>query len=98
MRVWHGVYALRAPDISGRLAALDLIAGKPIVACMNTAAALYGFDTEPDDSIHIIDPGVRMRPSPELMVHQRIGAPLKRVRGRLATTPRFIAEPACATS
>ena len=91
VRVWHGVYALSAPDISGRLAALDLIAGKPIVACMNTAAALYGFDTEPDDSIHVLDPGVRMRPTPELMVHQRIGAPLKRVRGRLATAPAWTA-------
>jgi len=47
-RVWHGFYSLTPPDLHVRLAALDLIAGKPIVACMNTAADLYGFNTEPD--------------------------------------------------
>lgn len=91
VRVRHGVYALTTPDDHARLAALDLVAGKPIVACMNTAAHLYGFDTEPDDNLHILDPGVRMRPSTELTVHQRVGAPLKRVRGRLATAPAWTA-------
>jgi hypothetical protein len=32
---------------------------------------------------------VRMRPSRSLMVHQRIGAPLRRVEGRLATAPAW---------
>src|SRR4029077_12238945 len=87
IRVCHGVYALDEPDIVGKLAAFDLVAGQPIVACMGTAAALYGFDTENTSRVHILDPGVRMRPSRSLMVHQRIGAPLRRVEGRLATTP-----------
>jgi hypothetical protein len=65
--------------------------GKLIVACMATAAQLYGFDTEKDDRIHILDPGVRMRPTSGLMVHQRIGAPLRRVQGRLATAPAWTA-------
>jgi hypothetical protein len=91
VRVWHGVYALRPPDLLGRLAALDLATGKKMVACMNTAACLYDFDTEPDERIHILDPGVRMRPSPELMVHQRVGAPLNRIKGRLATAPAWTA-------
>ena len=91
VRVWHGVYALNAPDLLGRLAALDLIAGESMVACMNTAARLYDFDTEPDERIHVLDPGVRMRPSPRLMVHQRVGAPLKRIQGRLATAPAWTA-------
>jgi hypothetical protein len=91
VRVWHGVYALYPPDTVGRLAALDLIAGKPLVACLNTAAALYGFDTEGGDVIHVLDPGVRMRPTVGLMVHQRLGAPLQRVRDRLATTPAWTA-------
>jgi hypothetical protein len=91
VRVWHGVYALSPPDLFGRLAALDLIAGKSIVACMNTAADLYGFNIEPDERIHVLDPGVRMRPNPELMVHQRVGAPLKRIQGRLATAPAWTA-------
>ena len=91
IRVWHGVYALGPPDAVGRLAGLDLMTGKAIVACMGTAAQLYGFDTEKDDRIHILDPGVRMRPTSGLMVHQRVGAPLRRVDGRLATAPAWTA-------
>jgi hypothetical protein len=88
-RVWHGVYSQRPPDDHGRLAALDLVAGRPIVACMNTAADLYAFNTEPDDRIHILNPGIRMRPNKNLRMHQRVGAPLERVRGRLATAPAW---------
>jgi hypothetical protein len=91
VRVWHGVYALCPPDVLGRLAGLNLMTGKQMVACMATAAHLYGFDTEEDDRIHVLDPGVRMRPTPSLMVHQRIGAPLRRVEGRLATAPAWTA-------
>ena len=89
IRVWHGVYALDQPDLLAKLAALDLLSGQPIVACMATAAALYGFDIEGSSRVHILDPGVRMRPSRNLMVHQRIGAPLRRVEGRLATAPAW---------
>lgn len=91
IRVCHGVYGLTEPDLIGRLAALDLLARQPIVACMGTAATLYGFDTETTSRLHILDPGVRMRPSAGLMVHQRIGAPLRRVDGRLATAPAWTA-------
>lgn len=91
IRVRHGVYALHPPSTIDRLAALDLVSGNSIVACMNTAAELFGFGTEDDGRIHILDPGVRMRPSSELMVHQRIGAPLKRIHGRLTTAPAWTA-------
>ena len=91
LRVWHGIYALSPPNAVGRLEGLDLMTGKPIVACMATAAQLYGFDTEKNDRIHILDPGVRMRPTSGLAVHQRIGAPLRRVEGRLATAPAWTA-------
>jgi very-short-patch-repair endonuclease len=90
IRVCHGVYASSEQDFLGKLAALDRLAGQPVVACLGTAAALYGFDTESTSRLHILDPGVRMRPSRVslgLMVHQRIGAPLRRVEGRLATAP-----------
>ncbi|MGB8389899.1 MAG: type IV toxin-antitoxin system AbiEi family antitoxin domain-containing protein [Mycobacterium sp.] len=89
IRVCHGAYATSEPDVLGKLAALDLVASQPIVACMGTAAALYGFDTERTSRLHVLDPGVRMRPSTGLMVHQRIGAPLRRVAGRLATAPAW---------
>ena len=91
VRVWHGVYAQQPPDLVGRLAALDLMAGISIVACMGTAAALHGFSIEEDDRVHILDPGVRMRPNRNLFVHQRIGAPLRRVSGRLVTAPAWTA-------
>jgi hypothetical protein len=91
IRVWHGVYAQHLPSTIDRLAALDLVSGKSIVACMHTAAQLHGFSTEHDGRIHILDPAVRMRVSAELMVHQRIGAPLKRIQGRLATAPAWTA-------
>lgn len=91
IRVCHGVYTFREPDVLLKLTALDLLAGQPIVACMGTAAALYGFDTESTSRIHVLDPGVRMRPSRNVMVHQRIGAPLRRVEGRLATGPAWTA-------
>jgi hypothetical protein len=85
------VYALSPPDTVGRLAGLDLATGKDIVACMATAAKLFGFDTEGDKRLHILDPGVRMRPTKTLMVHQRLNAPLQRVKGRLATAPAWTA-------
>jgi hypothetical protein len=91
MRVCHGVYVSRPPDVFGRLAALDLMMGQSLVACMSTAADLYGFDTERDRRIHVLDPGVRMRPNVDLMVHQRTGGRLRRVRGRLATAPAWTA-------
>jgi hypothetical protein len=89
IRICHGVYAVGRPDVLRQLAALDLLAREPVVSCMGTAAALYGFDTEKTSRIHILDPGVRMRPSSNLMVHQRVGAPLRRVEGRLATAPAW---------
>jgi hypothetical protein len=91
IRVWHGVYSLAPPDVHAKLTGLDLIARERMVPCMNTAAHLYGFDMEQDDNVHVLDPGVRMRPTAGLVVHQRVGAPLKRVNGRLATAPAWTA-------
>lgn len=91
VRVWYGVYGATAPDLLGRLAALDLFVGQRVVACMGTAAALYGFDLENTSAVHVLDPGVRMRPTVGLMVHQRAGAPLQLVAGRLATAPAWTA-------
>lgn len=91
IRVRRGIYALQPPDRDTRLAALDIACGKEIVMCMHTAAEEYGFCTEPDERLHILDPGVRVRPMPDLVVHQRIGGPLRRVNGRLATAPAWTA-------
>jgi len=91
VRVWYGVYAAREPNLLGRLVALDIFMGQHAVVCMGTAATLYEFDTENPTAIHVLDPGVRMRPTVGLMVHQRTGAPLQRIAGRLATTPAWTA-------
>ena len=91
IRVWSGVYATREPTTRDRLAALDLLMRHEAVACLGTAAALYGFDTEATTAVHIFDDGTRMRPTVGLMVHQRTGAPIRRVAGRLATTPAWTA-------
>ncbi|OBA88489.1 hypothetical protein A5662_25180 [Mycobacteriaceae bacterium 1482268.1] len=90
-RVWRGVYSPSPPDVVGKLNGLDLIARERMVACMSTAAQMYGFDTEKGERIHVLDPGVRMRPAAGLMVHQRTGAPLTRVHNRLATAPAWTA-------
>jgi hypothetical protein len=90
-RVWYGVYAAQEPNLLGRLAALDMFMGQQAVACMGTAAVLHGFDTENTTAIHVLDPGRRMRPTVGLMVHQRAGAPLQRIAGRLATAPAWTA-------
>jgi hypothetical protein len=91
VRVCHGVYAIAPPDVTGKLAALELMVGKTMVACMGTAADLQGFDTEGDPRMHVLDPGIRVRPSKGVMVHQRVGAPLCSVGGRLATAPAWTA-------
>jgi hypothetical protein len=91
VRVCHGVYASSPPDVLGRLAALDLMVGASVVPCMGTAVGLHGFDTERDSRLHFLDPGIRMRPTAGLMVHQRTGAPLRRAQGRLATAPAWTA-------
>lgn len=91
VRVWSGVYTTRTPTTADRLAALDLLMGQEAVACLGTAAALYGFDTESTTAVHVLDDGTRMRPTVGLMVHQRTGAPIQRVASRLATAPAWTA-------
>jgi hypothetical protein len=91
VRVWYGVYGAEEPNLLGRLAALDIFMRSHAVACMGTAAVLHGFDTENTAVVHVLDPGVRMRPTVGLTVHQRHGARLQRVDGRLATAPAWTA-------
>lgn len=91
IRVRRGIYAMTPPGAAAKLAALDLATGTDIVVCMHTAAEVYGFSTELDDRLHILDPGIRLRPRADLVVHQRIGAPLRRIKGRLATAPAWTA-------
>jgi len=74
VRFWYGVYAVTQPNLLQRLIALDIFMGRHVVACLGTAAALYGFDLEATSALHVLDPGVRMRPTKGLRVRQRTGA------------------------
>ena len=91
IRVWRGVYSTTTPDLLMRLRALDMLAGEHAVACMHTAAELYGFSVNSSGAVHVLDPGFRLRPTAGLVVHQRRGAPLQLVSSRRATSPAWTA-------
>lgn len=91
-RLWHGIYCRGEADDGLRLRGLDLACGRPVAACLGTAAALHGFDTEQPDDLHVLSPpGSRLRSADGLVVHRRDGAPLTIVRGRPATTAAWTA-------
>jgi len=91
IRVWHGVYSTVEPDLMIRLWALDLLSGGHAVACLHTAATLYGFGVQDNPAVHVLDPGNGLRSATGLVVHRREGAPLQRVSSRRATTPAWTA-------
>jgi hypothetical protein len=91
-KVWHGIYGRGEMTAALRLRGLDLLAGTTVAACMHTAAAAYGFDTEDTSNLHVLNPGGRRLHSTRgLVVHRRDGAPLTVVRGRPATVPPWTA-------
>lgn len=91
-RIWQGVYCHGEPDDTMRLRGLDLSCGSTVAVCLNTAAALHGFDTERPVDLHVLSPPKsRLRSTGGLVVHRRDGAPLSDARGRLATAPAWTA-------
>jgi hypothetical protein len=91
-RMWHGIYCRGEPTDDLRLRGLDLSCGKPVAVCLGTAAALYGFDTEEPEALHVLDPpGCALRSADGLEVHRRDGAPLVMRDGRRATSPAWTA-------
>jgi hypothetical protein len=91
-RLWQGVYCLGEPSDELRLRALDLTCGTPVPACLGTAAALYGFDTEEPADLHVLSPpGCRLRSADGLTVHRRDGASIDVVAGRPATAAAWTA-------
>ncbi len=92
VKIWPGIYSLGEPDRLRLLRGLDLRCGEPVVACLSTAAAMYGFDTEDDPNLHVLNPvGHRLRHDDGLRVHRREGAPLTTWRGRRLTRPDWTA-------
>lgn len=91
-RIWQGIYCLGEPDDLLRLRGLDLTCGTTVPVSLGTAAAMYGFDTEPPADLHVLSPtGSRLRSVDGLIVHRRDGAPLTVVGGRPATAPAWTA-------
>lgn len=91
-KVWYGVYGRGEMTTELRLRGLDLAAGAKVAVCLNTAAEVYGFDTERDPALHVLNPvGRQLRPTRGLVVHRREGAPLTMVAGRPITTPAWTA-------
>lgn len=91
-RIWQGIYCRGEPDDLLRLKGLDLSCGTKVAACLGTAAAMHGFDTEEPRDLHVLDPpGCHLRSADGLVVHRRDGAPLVLVDGRRATSPAWTA-------
>jgi hypothetical protein len=91
-KVWHGIYGRGEPTAALRLRGLDLLTGTTVAACMHTAAAAHGFDTEDTSNLHVLNPGGRrLHSTSGLVVDRREGAPLTVVRGRPATAPAWTA-------
>lgn len=92
VKIWPGVYSLGAPDRRTLLRGLDIRCGEPVVACLSTAAAAFGFDTEDVTALHVLNPlGHRLRSAAGLVVHRRAGAPLTIWAGRPVTRPGWTA-------
>ncbi|MBI3224733.1 MAG: hypothetical protein HYZ39_06710 [Mycolicibacterium cosmeticum] len=91
-RLWQGIYCLGEASDELRLRGLDLSTGTSVPVCLGTAAAGYGFDTENNQLLHVLNPPRgQLRSADGLLVHRREGAPLADVGGRLATAPNWTA-------
>ncbi|WP_186241907.1 PDDEXK family nuclease [Mycobacterium simulans] len=91
-KVWHGIYGRGEITDAVRLRGLDLATGTRVAVCLGTAAAAYGFDTEGDNYLHVLNPSrQQLRPTRGLVVHRRRGAPLTIIAGRPITTPAWTA-------
>lgn len=92
VKIWPGIYSEPNPNRTIRLNGLDLRCGETVAICLGTAAAVYGFDTEETDRLHVLNPvGCRLRDGAGLVVHRRNGAPLTSHRRRLLTAPAWTA-------
>jgi hypothetical protein len=91
-RLWQGIYCRGEPTDALRLRGVDLSCGRTVAVCLSTAAARYGFDTEDDAALHVINPPrQQLRSADGLVVHRREGAPLTIVDGRPVTAPAWTA-------
>lgn len=92
VRIWPAIYCLGEPTTGIRLRGLELHCGEPIVTCLGSAAAVFGFDTENTPDLHVLNPeGHLLRTGNGVVVHRREGAPLTTVGDRPITEPAWTA-------
>lgn len=88
--VWQGCYSTVAGPLgpAALLTAAALSLDRPVVGCLHTAAALYGFDTVPDQRVHILGPTSSTSIRAGLIVHRApTHAPLGSMDGLSLTDP-----------
>jgi len=79
VRVFHGVYRSAHTDPTARLrvGAAALSIGKPVTACLHTAAELHGFGVLDGSTTHVIASGAH-RPREGIVVHSAVLSPSDR--------------------
>ncbi len=70
VRLWHGAYALPPVSLETRLRAAELTLGPDQIACLDTAAALHGFDLSGDPRLHLLAGNGAISRRPELVLHR----------------------------
>jgi len=90
LRVHNGVLCMAAHPLplTTQLAAATLAIGKPVIACLHSAAELHGFGVVRSDRVHIVAP--RHLPQRARLVMHQLDVPageIVRVGGLLATAP-----------
>lgn len=67
--------ATKAHCLLTRLAAAGLAVGRPVTACLASAAELHGFGVVTTDRLHVVDPGGHLSTRDRLVLHQLEVAP-----------------------
>ncbi len=91
LRLWRGIFVVPGwtDTTEARLRAAELTLGRPVVACLHSAAALHGFDIAGDGAVHVLAPEPWGSRRSGLVLHRRlVTSPLVEVGGRLVTDPR----------
>ena len=72
VRLWRNAYALPgcAAEPSARIRALEMTVGGTVIACLHTAAELFGFDIEADSRTHVLADHDWPNGTPEVRQHR----------------------------
>jgi hypothetical protein len=86
-RLWHNAYATPPVSLQTRLRAADLTLGPGQVPCLDTAAAVHGFDLVQEERLHLLGEQTGSK-RPEIVLHRLTPLrPLVRWNGRRVMDP-----------